>query len=143
MTHTILKLTASAVLFSLLLVGCTTARTSRVPIQNENTIPITEQTPPTPNTNIPTEPSNPGPTAPEPSPKVDTSPTQPTDLSRLHKNCSQSACPSSMQCVEYYGIAGGQGPTFSTCEIPCATDAQCPASTHCATIADGPGRVCS
>lgn len=66
------------------------------------------------------------------------------DLSLLHTSCkSTNACPSPMQCISYYGIAGPQIPKFQSCEIPCKTNADCPNKLLCATIADGPGQVCS
>jgi hypothetical protein len=51
-------------------------------------------------------------------------------------------CAEGLKCVAYYGIAGANGPQFKTCEKTCATDNDCGAGMRCATIADGPGRVC-
>ena len=62
---------------------------------------------------------------------------------KLHQPCaSDSECEPGVTCVSYYGIAGGQGPLFATCEIPCMSDSQCTNGMECTTIADGPGSVC-
>jgi len=57
--------------------------------------------------------------------------------------CPDGACASGLTCVGYYGIAGPNGPKFTSCETPCAggKDA-CPDGLRCVTIADGPGAVC-
>ncbi len=57
--------------------------------------------------------------------------------------CEGKVCGDGLTCVSYYGIAGPQGPKFSSCEIPCA-DAKdaCPTGQRCVTVADGPGQVC-
>lgn len=56
-----------------------------------------------------------------------------------------------LECLHYFGIAGPQGPEFTTCEIPCDPNVDCgpntdcnpcPAGQACVTIADGPGSVC-
>jgi hypothetical protein len=52
------------------------------------------------------------------------------------------ACAGGLECVHYRGIAGAAGPEFKTCEKRCDADAACPEGKHCATVADGPGRVC-
>ncbi len=66
------------------------------------------------------------------------------DLSLLHSSCkSANKCPSPMQCVSYYGIAGPQIPAFQSCEIPCKTNSDCPNFLTCNTITDGPGQVCT
>jgi len=52
------------------------------------------------------------------------------------------ACAAGLECVHYRGIAGAAGPEFKTCEKRCDGDAACPSGKHCATVADGPGRVC-
>jgi len=44
--------------------------------------------------------------------------------------------------VTYYGIAGPQGPAFTSCENKCSGGQACPGGTKCTTIADGPGQVC-
>ncbi|MEY4512502.1 MAG: hypothetical protein RLZZ450_4624 [Pseudomonadota bacterium] len=52
-------------------------------------------------------------------------------------------CAAGLTCVHYFGIAGPNGPEFSSCETPCVGKAAvCPAGTSCITIADGPGSVC-
>jgi len=57
--------------------------------------------------------------------------------------CSGHAdCIDGKQCLEYYGIAGPNGPKFSSCEWSCADGKTCPKGTKCTTIADGPGEVC-
>jgi len=52
------------------------------------------------------------------------------------------ACAAGLECVKYYGIAGASGPQFASCEKRCAADTDCSDGRKCATIADGPGRVC-
>jgi hypothetical protein len=52
------------------------------------------------------------------------------------------ACAAGLECVHYRGIAGAAGPEFKTCEKRCDKDPACPDGKRCATIADGPGRVC-
>jgi hypothetical protein len=44
--------------------------------------------------------------------------------------------------VHYRGVAGAAGPEFKTCEKKCGDDKACPDGKRCATVADGPGRVC-
>lgn len=51
-------------------------------------------------------------------------------------------CATGLDCVHYFGIAGPSGPEFTSCEIPCEVDAECPADQECVMIADGPGDVC-
>lgn len=61
------------------------------------------------------------------------------------QSCASGAdqCATGLSCVSYFGIAGGSGPEFKTCEIPCAMPgAMCPTGQACVTVADGPGRVC-
>ncbi len=61
------------------------------------------------------------------------------------QSCASLAdqCATGLSCVSYFGIAGGSGPEFKTCEIPCSMPgAMCPSGQACVTIADGPGRVC-
>lgn len=55
--------------------------------------------------------------------------------------CGDATCAPGEQCIEYYGVAGPQGPRFQTCGIPCARG-KCPDGKKCVTIADGPGPVC-
>jgi len=61
-------------------------------------------------------------------------------------DCSaiNAVCSNGTVCLSYYGIAGANGPEFKTCEIPCSfAGAGCPLGQSCATIADGPGQVCT
>jgi len=51
-------------------------------------------------------------------------------------------CAEGLECLEYYGIAGGNVPAFHTCEQRCDGKEGCPEGLTCATIADGPGAVC-
>ncbi len=68
---------------------------------------------------------------------------QPEQAIELGSDCSKGqACASGATCVSYRGIAGARGPEFKTCEVKCADSKSCPGGTKCATIADGPGRVC-
>jgi hypothetical protein len=61
----------------------------------------------------------------------------------LGNPCPPAGCAAGQMCVEWCGFAGCRpGSVFRTCEIPCKTDAQCPADHVCGTVADGPGRVC-
>lgn len=52
------------------------------------------------------------------------------------------ACESGLTCLHYYGIAGPSGPEFTSCEIPCTSNNDCPEQQSCTLIADGPGNVC-
>ena len=57
--------------------------------------------------------------------------------------CPQGTCVDGLRCMRYYGVAGAQGPQFSSCEIPCPMPGdKCPSGMECITISDGPGRVC-
>lgn len=56
--------------------------------------------------------------------------------------CPEGACADGLTCMTYYGIAGANGPTFTSCETPCGKGDTCPQGQSCVTIADGPGRVC-
>ena len=61
------------------------------------------------------------------------------------ESCAEpgSVCETGTSCVEYFGIAGPNGPLFKSCEISCAMPgAFCPLGQSCVTIADGPGAVC-
>jgi hypothetical protein len=65
------------------------------------------------------------------------------DLNQLHVSCVDGACPdgSGLTALEYYGFDGST--LFCSCEIPCDMSADnCPATTVCVTISDGPGEVC-
>jgi len=55
---------------------------------------------------------------------------------------ANDACAAGLDCVHYYGIAGPNGPEFSSCEKTCSNSSQCGADASCVTIADGPGQVC-
>ena len=52
------------------------------------------------------------------------------------------ACAAGLECLHYFGIAGPQGPEFTSCEIPCTGNGDCPTEQVCTLIADGPGNVC-
>jgi hypothetical protein len=52
------------------------------------------------------------------------------------------ACAAGLECVHYRGIAGAAGPEFKTCEKRCKGADDCTDGRKCATIADGPGKVC-
>ena len=56
--------------------------------------------------------------------------------------CGEKTCADGETCIEYYGIAGPNGPRFQTCGIPCGPKRTCPKGKSCVTIADGPGDVC-
>ena len=60
------------------------------------------------------------------------------------QTCDDGKCAPGLSCVTYYGIAGGAGPKFTSCEIRCVVDGKpgCPSGQNCVTIADGPGAVC-
>ncbi|NVB82095.1 MAG: hypothetical protein HOV81_27180 [Kofleriaceae bacterium] len=61
----------------------------------------------------------------------------------IGETCGEGdSCAPPATCVKYYGIAGARGPEFKTCEVKCEDDSACPSGRKCATIADGPGRVC-
>ena len=83
-------------------------------------------------------------TSSSPSPVTAPPATQPTaEKPGQSMPCPDNVCADGLTCVSYYGIAGPQGPKFSSCEVPCATEgATCPDGQTCITIADGPGRVC-
>jgi eight-cysteine-cluster-containing protein len=68
-------------------------------------------------------------------------------------SCATVSCQSPQVCLEYFGIAGPNGPKFVSCEVRCdptsltSTGSKkkadgCPSGTSCVTIADGPGSVC-
>jgi hypothetical protein len=87
---------------------------------------------------VPVEPEPAPEPAPAPAPEPAPAQGQPCGEG---KTCA--AEPAGLVCVEYFGIAGPQGPKFSSCEIPCAAPGStCPEGQRCATIADGPGAVC-
>jgi hypothetical protein len=60
------------------------------------------------------------------------------------QTCDDGKCAPGLSCVSYYGIAGGAGPKFTSCEIRCEMSGKppCPKGQTCVTIADGPGAVC-
>ncbi|HEY0189568.1 MAG TPA: hypothetical protein VGC42_00505 [Kofleriaceae bacterium] len=71
------------------------------------------------------------------------SPPSPAGGPSFGEHCAANdACASGLTCVTYRGIAGARGPEFKTCEMRCGKDSGCPQGKRCATIADGPGRVC-
>lgn len=57
-------------------------------------------------------------------------------------HCGGAVCKPGQQCIEYFGIAGTNGPRFESCEWPCGKGQRCPKGTTCTTISDGPGKVC-
>lgn len=58
-------------------------------------------------------------------------------------SCATLLCSPPTRCIEYYGIAGPNGPKFASCEIPCEEGTmRCPEGLRCITVADGPGQVC-
>jgi hypothetical protein len=77
--------------------------------------------------------------APEPTP-----PGPPQPLQGQGLPCDAAGkCGGGLTCLSYFGIAGPQGPTFTSCEIPCMNAPEsCPQGQQCITIADGPGQVC-
>ena len=59
--------------------------------------------------------------------------------------CGNERCKPNEECIEYYGIAGPQGPMFRECGIRCKPGQQndgCPQGMRCRNVADGPGPVC-
>ncbi len=90
-------------------------------------------------------------TQPAPPPSTEGSATEPPTSQSgsaatgpgIGETCGDNdACAAPATCVSYYGIAGARGPQFKTCEVKCEDDGACPSGRKCATIADGPGRVC-
>ncbi len=79
--------------------------------------------------------------APEAKPEPEPEPA-PNSLPAQGEKCPNGRCDEGLECVEYYGIAGARGPRFTSCEIRCKGDGDCPQGQRCATIADGPGQVC-
>lgn len=67
----------------------------------------------------------------------------PNAVPKQGEPCPDNKCDSGLTCIAYYGIAGPQGPKFTSCEIPCGDpNAVCPEGQKCVTVADGPGQVC-
>jgi hypothetical protein len=67
----------------------------------------------------------------------------PASAPGIAQKCGDNdACAAGLECVHYRGIAGAAGPEFKTCEKRCDKDPTCPEGKRCATIADGPGKVC-
>jgi hypothetical protein len=100
---------------------------------------------------IPAEPASAPAAKPAPAPAAPTTkPAAPVEPSAgggaapgISEKCGASdACAAGLSCVSYYGFAGARGPQFKTCEMRCDSDKVCPKGRHCATVADGPGRVC-
>lgn len=93
-----------------------------------------------------TQPAPPATTAPAPTPsntEPATTQSAPAAGPGIGEKCGDGdACGAGTTCVKYYGIAGPRGPEFKTCEIKCEDDSACPKDRKCATVADGPGRVC-
>lgn len=58
--------------------------------------------------------------------------------------CAEGQCAAGLTCMTYYGVAGSNGPEFSSCEIPCQIGKKdlCPDDEMCVRISDGPGEVC-
>jgi hypothetical protein len=101
-------------------------------------------TEPTPTT-TPDTPPEPGPdTPPEPDQPPDVTGQPDVPLPPQGAPCTpEGQCGEGLTCLKYYGIAGAQGPEFTSCEIPCLNDPSvCPADQRCIVIADGPGQVC-
>lgn len=90
-----------------------------------------------------TPPPTPTPTPNTPAPTGgETAPPPPLDVAQLGSACgSGDTCAAPMECVKYFGVAGAKGGQLSSCEVRCEKET-CPEHSHCATIADGPGRVC-
>jgi eight-cysteine-cluster-containing protein len=59
-------------------------------------------------------------------------------------SCGNARCKPGEECIQYYGIAGPNGPAFQQCGIRCdpGDPNACPQGKQCITIADGPGSVC-
>lgn len=66
----------------------------------------------------------------------------PAGLPKQAEACPDGKCEAGLTCLTYYGIAGKNGPKFTSCEIPCRGARPCPSGQSCNTIADGPGQVC-
>jgi hypothetical protein len=64
------------------------------------------------------------------------------ETARGQKCGENDSCPTGLECVKYYGIAGPKGPQFTSCETKCSDGNACPSGLKCTTIADGPGAVC-
>ena len=86
--------------------------------------------------------------APAPAPAPSTKP-------GMGEACGENgACADGLTCLDYYGVAGAQGPKFSSCEMRCTMirpgklppkgkfAGACPKGSICTTISDGPGTVC-
>lgn len=75
---------------------------------------------------------------PKPTPKEE------VGLPSHGKKCASGGkCAAGLECISYYGIAGANGPKFTSCERRCGKGHKpCPGSMRCAVIADGPGQVC-
>ena len=65
-----------------------------------------------------------------------------SETARGQKCGENDSCPTGLECVKYYGIAGPKGPQFTSCETKCNDGKACPDGLKCTTIADGPGAVC-
>jgi hypothetical protein len=102
--------------------------------------PPTRPTQPTP----PARPTNPPSSeAPEPPAQVPAGGKTGGAAPGIGETCGAGdACATGLECVAYYGFAGTRGPRFTSCEVRCVKDGQCPKGRHCVTISDGPGSVC-
>ncbi len=60
-------------------------------------------------------------------------------IGAIGRPCAEDGrCEAPLVCVRYYGYAG----EFSSCEIKCGADADCPPALRCVSITRGPGSVC-
>jgi len=81
-------------------------------------------------------------TDPDPTPTASVYSNPQVASAGIGKSCGDVPCASDLSCVSYYGVAGPQGPLIETCEMTCATDADCPSDRHCVDATDGPKNVC-
>jgi eight-cysteine-cluster-containing protein len=56
--------------------------------------------------------------------------------------CPAGHCSPGLECLQYFGVGGPRGGTFTSCELRCGGGHPCPRDQECVTIADGPGQVC-
>ncbi|WP_428267472.1 hypothetical protein [Haliangium sp.] len=133
-------------LAGVILIGALAACTARSPAPPpaDNTAEPAQPAEPTPVQ--PAEPVEPDPVEPEPvepasPPQAPPSAGNPTPTQG--QACPEGQCAEGLSCLSYYGIAGPKGPTFTSCERPCAGDpSACLDGEQCVQIADGPGAVC-
>jgi hypothetical protein len=88
----------------------------------------------------PVEPAEPA----EPAPEGDGAAERELPLPGQGMPCTgDGRCAEGLACLSYYGVAGPQGPKFSSCELSCMNRPDvCPEGQRCIVIADGPGQVC-